>query len=158
LVLFLPSGPMVYDDWAMRSTLAAVMAILVLAAHAPGLFTGPAVRTAGPEKSVRAGTASCCGTAACRMHAGGCQAHEGCSAAGVGANQTPEPSGKTVPRLCAAACGAERVAATQGATDPGTLEASDGPAANLDTVGSITLSLAASPSRASEPTDPPPRA
>lgn len=139
----------------MRSLIAMLLAVLTVAAHGPALINVGSGRT--PHKTGES-MAPCCGTAACRMHTGGCQAHEGCSAAGVRSARAPSRAGKAAARLRVAPCGPERVVVTPGVPDPGTLEATHGPAAVLAAAGSITLAPAAPPSRASEPAEPPPRA
>ena len=132
--------PMVYDGGLMRSILALGLALLVLAAEAPGLFTetpvcaavdGRASQVAPARTAGRAPAPgkSCCGTASCPMHAKGCGAATAECPMATSSSAHAAPSGNTGPgasspkiKLCAPACGGESVRLLPGVPDPGTLD------------------------------------
>ena len=130
----------------MRSILALGMAALILAAHAPGLFTETPVcaavdgANASFAKSRRfpgsmwhkrkpAESPSCCGSASCPMHAKGCGQMAACTMEAaygpdaVIASKQQEPDTK----LCAPSCGREGTKMAPGLPDPGTLDVPNRP-------------------------------
>ena len=133
---------MVYDADLMRSILALGLAALILAAHAPGLFTetpvcsavdgvravaGPAAVDAGflwHKAKRRPLSPSCCGTPDCPMHAHGCGKTAACK---MDAAYGPDPMIASAPashgaKLCAPSCGREGARVSPGMPDPGTID------------------------------------
>src|SRR5437764_1434216 len=138
--------PMVYDAALMRSILALALAAVILAAHAPGLFTETpvcsavdGVRVASAEGPTIAGflwhkskrrpaSPSCCGTPDCPMHAHGCGKMAACS---MDAAYGPEPKIASMDRqrpasketkLCGPSCGREGARVAPVTPDPGTID------------------------------------
>jgi len=148
---------MVYDGGVMRSILALVLALLILAAEAPGLFTDSPVCAAVEGRGraappTRAPAKSCCGMASCPMHATGCGTEAACPMAV--AKTTP---GTSDVRLCAPSCGREGARMVPGVPDPGTLDPTQAPATLLTAAGPIQFALVEPPTRSPVPADPPPR-
>jgi len=166
---------MVYDGGVMRSILAFGLALLVLAAEAPGLFTetpvcaavdgrGQAVTSvhAAGSEHAPAPAKSCCGTASCPMHATGCGKTATCPrakpeatpAAAAEASAGVEASDA---RLCAPSCGSEGARVVPGVPDPGTLDPTRAPSTPLTAAGPVPFASGELPSRNPVPADPPPR-
>ncbi len=159
---------MVYDGGLMRSILALGLALLVLAAEAPGLFTespvcaaadgrGAVIRPQPPAKS-------CCGSPSCPMHAKACGAATACPMSGADPASAATPA-RTGPagsasghKLCAPSCGSEGARAIPGVPDPGTLDLTRAPATPLAAGGTIHSTPRELPARNPVPFDPPPRA
>src|SRR2546426_3619960 len=105
---------MVYDEDEMRSTLAMLLAALMVAVHAPEfLATG-----SGQSRTSRAG-AACCSTPACCMHRGACHVHGVCGASSA---STSVRNQENESWICVGACADESPRMTPGTPDPGTLE------------------------------------
>src|SRR5262249_56546661 len=128
--------PMVYDDGLMRSILALAMALVVLAAEAPGLFVeSPVCAAIDGVNAVARGkrrptSPSCCGTASCPMHARGCGKHAACSMeAAYGPDPIIASSGSSSEtKLCAPSCGREGARLIPGMPAPGTMDPPGAPA------------------------------
>jgi hypothetical protein len=159
----------------MRSILALGLAALILAAHAPGLFTetpvcaavdgtdaqlakarpGSMWRKAKPKTS----SPSCCGSASCPMHAQGCGQTAACvmeAAYGPEAMvASAEPT--TDAKLCAPACGREGARMAPGLPDPGTIDPGARPEPILAGSGCSHFSPGQPPARNPDPSVPPPR-
>ena len=157
---------MVYDGGVMRSILALFLALLILAAEAPGLFTESPVCAAvdgrGPATPpARAPAKSCCGMASCPMHATGCRTEAACPMADTkttpAAAVQPE-TGTSDVRLCAPSCGREGARMVPGVPDPGTLDPTPARATILTAAGPIEFALVEPATRNPASVDPPPRA
>jgi type IV secretory pathway TrbL component len=161
---------MVYDAVAMRSIVALALAALILAAHAPGMFTEtpvcaavdgtrPALATAVLAKAKRPKSPSCCGSASCPMHAKGCGQTAACTmeaAYGPDAKiaSSEQPSGT---KLCAPSCGREGTRVAPGVPDPGTVEPGIRPEPVLAGAGCSRFHTGEPPARNPDPAVPPPR-
>ena len=165
---------MVYDAVAMRSILALGLAALILAAHAPGMFTEtpvcaavdgtrPALATAVLAKAKRPKSPSCCGSATCPMHAKGCGQTAACTMeAAYGpdakiASAEPSRTGPSDTRLCAPSCGRESPRVAPGVPDPGTIEPGMRPEPVLAGAGCSHFHSGEPPARNTDPAVPPPR-
>ena len=156
----------------MRSILALVLALLILGAESPGLFTESPVCAAVdgrgqatvPARTAAAREKSCCGTASCPMHATGCGTAAACAMAEDQTNTAVAPAEVRTEaetsgaRLCVPSCGREGARIVPGAPDPGTLDPTHAPATLLDAAGPIEFALVELPTRSPVPADPPPRA
>jgi hypothetical protein len=160
---------MVYDAVSMRSILALALAALILAAHAPGMFTEtpvcaavdgtmPALATAVFAKAKRPKSPSCCGSASCPMHAKGCGQAAACP---MEAAYGPEPmiasAGPSDTRLCAPSCGREGPRVAPGVPDPGTVEPGIRTEPVLAGAGCSHFHSGEPPARNPDPAVPPPR-
>jgi hypothetical protein len=169
---------MVYDGALMRSILALGLAALILAAHAPGLFTETPVCAA--VDGVRAAPAgflwhkskprpqspSCCGTPDCPMHARGCGKAAACT---MDAAYGPDPKVASADRathslpvsnetkLCAPSCGREGARVAPGLPDPGTIETGGRTIPCLAETGRAHWKCGEPPTHITDPAVPPPR-
>jgi len=169
----------------MRSILALGLAALILAAHAPGMFTEtpvcaavdgtrPALATAVLAKAKAPGSMwrkakpqtkspSCCGSASCPMHSKGCGQTAACTMeAAYGpdakiASAEPPRAGSSDTRLCAPSCGREGPRVAPGVPDPGTVEPGMRPEPVLAGAGCSHVHSGEPPARNPDPAVPPPR-
>ena len=159
----------------MRSILALGLAALILAAHAPGLFTetpvcaavdgttaqlakaGPASmwRKAKPKTS----SPSCCGSAKCPMHAQGCGQTAACAMEAAYGPEAMVASAErsTDTRLCAPSCGPEGSRVAPGVPDPGTIDSGARPGPILAGAGCSHFTPGEPPAQNPTPSVPPPR-
>jgi len=137
----------------MRSTLAMLLATIMVAAHAPDLLKSGSARSA-PTRS--GGT--CCGARACCMHVRACQPQEACAAAAASTRSAVASGQRSQPQLCVGACADESPRMTPGAPDPGMLEPSFALPADFAPGAVSTLPPNDPSTRTPKPTDPPPRA
>jgi len=159
----------------MRSILALALAALILAAHAPGMFTEtpvcaavdgtrPALADAVVAKAKRPKSPkspSCCGSASCPMHAKGCGHTAACTMeAAYGPDPiiaSAEPKAHDGAKLCAPSCGREGTRVAPGLPDPGTVEPGVRPEPVLAGAGCSHFHSGEPPARNPDPAVPPPR-
>jgi hypothetical protein len=164
----------------MRSILALGLAILILAAHAPGLFVETPVcaavdgvrATADTHSAAAVGflwhktkrrpaSPSCCGTPDCPMHAHGCGKMAACSM-DAAYGQLPSIASHSRPtskeaQLCAPSCGREGSRVAPGTPDPGTIDTRGRMLPSLAETGRAHRMRGRAPTQNTDPAVPPPR-
>lgn len=138
----------------MRSLIAAVLAALFVAAHAPAPLPG------GAERLHRLGGSgmACCGAESCCVHAHACATGEACALTEAASASARAPGSKSQARICVGACGGESARLIPGTPDPGTLEPRLTFAGDPSIVPAVVVPTLDPSTRTQKPADPPPRA